>query len=1349
MNRYVTTNVNHVGFKNRSVARFTWIFSPILKSYLITYVSKKGAVNRRSLLLSLFVLFISASIVSCGSNNSSGETPLVAKECNAVNTVDIEDFPHIISKQGEIYSEDEVYCYRFILTEESRIDISIGGDNSEWMLYYDDAAIEVNRSMGTNDITRITRILAKGTYYIQIKRRDTSNDFGFYSLSINKESLYYACRHNTIFPTTFIPYTSSRLRLENRGDFNCFRFTLSTGRNVTISTASSIDTAGRLYTSNGSLIESNDNDGSGNNFLIRRTISAGTYYLIVTSVTNAVGPYSLNVTHDSPPSPSSPSSPLPSSCQSGSYTSISSILYTSSSSSLSPAGDRNCFSFTLSTRRTVNISTTGSTDTLGRLYTSTGTLLETDSNDGSGSNFEISRDLSAGIYYVEVASENSSSGSYTLRVTQPFPDPACSLTSISSIPYTTTSHNLSPAGDRDCFRFTLSTSRNITMSTASSIDTVGRLYTSSGSLIESDDDDGSGTNFLIRGTLSAGTYYVEVSGFSDIDTGPYTLNVAYTTSPPSPEGGLVANKQQCSSSNSISISIPYTSPNSQLTNLDDRDCFRFTLSTRRTVTMSTAGSTDTLGRLYNSGGSLIEENNDGSIDNNFEISRDLSAGTYYVEVSGYQDSATGPYTLNVAYSLPSSCQSGSYTSISSIPYATTSHNLSPAGDRDCFSFTLSTSRNITMSTASSIDTVGSLYASNGSLIESNDDGGSDSNFLIRGTLSAGTYYVEVSGFSSSTTGPYTLNVADPTSLPLSCQSGNFASISSIPYTSVGFSLSPAGNRDCFRFTLSAGRTVTMSTTGSTDTLGRLYTSTGTLLETDSNDGSGSNFEISRSLSAGTYYVEVASQNSRSGSYTLRVALTFPGHACSLTSISSIPYTTTSHNLSHAGDRDCFIFTLSTSRNITMSTASSIDTVGRLYTSSGSLIESDDDDGSATNFLIRRTLSAGIYYLEVLGFSDSITGPYTLNVTYSTGTLTGSLSHVTSVPDTSSLNLDGAHSVTTAVVGGTTYLFVSGTVDGGVSVFRVSSAGSLTNVDNVRGISGARGLDTAVIGGSTYLYVTAGGTGGVAVYRVNSGGTLTSIGNNIISHLGGSADDLITVRVGSNTYGYVTSRDNDRLAGILLSSSFSFRVLTQQLLSDTDSSLYELNGAIGLATAVVGSNTYLYVTGRDDHGITVFRIPSVSTQSLTYIAAYSDTFDIELNGADSVTSAYIGGTPYLFVTGFIDDGVSIFRINNDGTLFHVSRITDTSSAALNAASAVTTAVLSGNTYLFVGGYFGAGISGFRISGGGGATHINTVSDTSLNELNGVSDITTAVVGGNLYLFAAGEEDDGVSVFWVSP
>jgi hypothetical protein len=87
----------------------------------------------------------------------------------------------------------------------------------------------------------------------------------------------------------------------------------------------------------------------------------------------------------------------------------------------------------------------------------------------------------------------------------------------------------------------------------------------------------------------------------------------------------------------------------------DVDYFRIELDEVSYLTVSTTGSTDTVGRLYavdcNYG--WIQSNNDSGGGNNFLISRDLAEGAYWVEVSHNSEVGTGAYEF-VSETAPSS-----------------------------------------------------------------------------------------------------------------------------------------------------------------------------------------------------------------------------------------------------------------------------------------------------------------------------------------------------------------------------------------------------------------------------------------------------------------------------------------------------------------------------------------------------------------------------------------------------------------------------------------------------------------------------------------------------------------------
>ena len=291
----------------------------------------------------------------------------------------------------------------------------------------------------------------------------------------------------------------------------------------------------------------------------------------------------------------------------------------------------------------------------------------------------------------------------------------------------------------------------------------------------------------------------------------------------------------------------------------------------------------------------------------------------------------------------------------------------------------------------------------------------------------------------------------------------------------------------------------------------------------------------------------------------------------------------------------------------------------------------------------------------------------------------------------------------------TYLFVAGRVDDGVSVFKVASDGSLSNVANVNDsensnylLNLANSVSTAKVGNSTYLFVTGWIDSGVSVFKVASDGSLRNVDN------------------------------------IADGESCPF--------SGNDNSL-KLCGANATTTAQIGSSTYLFVAGDTDDGVSVFKV--ANDGKLTNVSNVSNNNNYKLNGASSVSTAQIGGNTYLFVSGYVDAGVSVFRVASNGVLSNVANIDDSenSNYYLDGAESVSTAQIGGNTYLFVSSARENGVSIFRVTSNGNLVNLVNVADSdNINyNLNRAESLSTAQIGNATYLFVAGERDDGVSVF----
>lgn len=92
------------------------------------------------------------------------------------------------------------------------------------------------------------------------------------------------------------------------------------------------------------------------------------------------------------------------------------------------------------------------------------------------------------------------------------------------------------SGDLDYFRFTLSQTSDVVLTTTGETDTYATLTTNSGTFVAENDDIvlGEQRNFLIEITLAAGTYILEVRGFDESVTGAYQLDASATPSNDAP-----------------------------------------------------------------------------------------------------------------------------------------------------------------------------------------------------------------------------------------------------------------------------------------------------------------------------------------------------------------------------------------------------------------------------------------------------------------------------------------------------------------------------------------------------------------------------------------------------------------------------------------------------------------------------------------------------------------------------------------------------------------------------------------------------------------------------------------------
>ncbi len=189
-------------------------------------------------------------------------------------------------------------------------------------------------------------------------------------------------------------------------------------------------------------------------------------------------------------------------------------------------------------------------------------------------------------------------------------------------------------------------------------------------------------------------------------------------------------------------------------------------------------------------------------------------------------------------------------------------------------------------------------------------------------------------------------------------------------------LTGAGDRDWFRLNISTATELVAYTTGDADPRGYLRNSdNSTKVSNDDSDHDDAtlNFKIIRAVGTGTWYLEVKDASRIDGDYVLRVE-----SRTESTATSDAPTLTLGGAyeaaLDSTSDDDYFKLVIGSSTDVVLRSSGPVKTKGTLLQSDGAtaitsnqegyLVEGSFDHKGNNNFLIRRTLAAGTYYLKV-------------------------------------------------------------------------------------------------------------------------------------------------------------------------------------------------------------------------------------------------------------------------------------------------------------------------------------------------------------------------------------------------
>ena len=156
------------------IAENLFLIMRSLRRYLKVYICKKGIINRKSLLLSLFVLPLSVLIVSCGSSDGNGGRNggrnIPPEDCNSGNNTRNVQVP--FTEVGFLSGLSDVNCYKITLTTSAFITASTSGSTDTVGYLYNSNGILI---VGNDDVLAsgnfnfyLNRFLGYGNYYMVV-----------------------------------------------------------------------------------------------------------------------------------------------------------------------------------------------------------------------------------------------------------------------------------------------------------------------------------------------------------------------------------------------------------------------------------------------------------------------------------------------------------------------------------------------------------------------------------------------------------------------------------------------------------------------------------------------------------------------------------------------------------------------------------------------------------------------------------------------------------------------------------------------------------------------------------------------------------------------------------------------------------------------------------------------------------------------------------------------------------------------------------------------------------------------------------------------------------------------------
>ena len=331
----------------------------------------------------------------------------------------------------------------------------------------------------------------------------------------------------------------------------------------------------------------------------------------------------------------------------------------------------------------------------------------------------------------------------------------------------------------------------------------------------------------------------------------------------------------------------------------------------------------------------------------------------------------------------------------------------------------------------------------------------------------------------------------------------------------------------------------------------------------------------------------------------------------------------------------------------------------------------------------------------------------------------------------------------------------------VAILLITSLGWSQDIDalmlyrkDFKSISGNNTVSVTSYSKNGAHYVYAGGIGNVDVYSIDNAGKLTPLSNHELYKQKGPARGMVADNISGTDFLFVANKYGNVIETFKILENGSLDRVA--LVEDTDET--HLGTAITLQVIHMKKSSYLFVGGLEETpGLSCFKIQDDG--KLTHVQSIKDDDKIHTDGIIGMFVHKIGGKTYLYTGGFQDNGISSFRVYEDGTFKNTNNISDnTEDRYLTGAYPVTGVKLGENYYVIVGHrhhkyykrngfikntdfvYHGDGVSVFKVNKRGGLVPHSVLKDDESTRLQGQTRIEIVSNNNKEAVLAVGTRDD---------